>query len=90
MVTGGPAAATSETLQRTMMMLDAPTLAAQLRQPHGEAALAVADSMNHSNGALNLAAIGLLAVGAGERVLEVGPGSAAFAPLMLQAVSIHI
>lgn len=48
MVTGGPAAATSETLQRTMMMLDAPTLAAQLRQPHGEAALAVADSMNHS------------------------------------------
>ena len=44
MVTGGPAAATSETLQRTMMMLDAPTLAAQLRQPHGEAALAVADS----------------------------------------------
>ena len=89
MVTGGPAAATSETLQRTMMMLDAPTLAAQLRQPHGEAALAVADSMNHSNGALNLAAIGLLAVGAGERVLEVGPGNAAFAPLMLQATDSH-
>lgn len=85
MVTGGPAAATSETLQRTMMMLDASTLAAQLRQPHGDAALAVADSMNRSNGALNLAAIGLLAVGAGERILEVGPGNAAFAPLMLQA-----
>jgi SAM-dependent methyltransferase len=89
MVTGGPAAATSETLQWTMMMLDAPTLAAQLRQPHGEAALAVADSMNRSNGALNLAAIGLLAVGAGEQVLEVGPGNAAFAPLMLQATGSH-
>ena len=89
MVTGGPAAATSETLKRTMMMLDAPTLAAQLRQPHGEAALAVADSMNRSNGALNLASIGLLAVGAGERILEVGPGNAAFAPLMLQAAGSH-
>ncbi len=89
MVTGGPAAATSETLQRTMMMLDAPTLAAQLRQPHGDAALAVADSMNRSNGALNLTAIGLLAVGAGERILEVGPGNAAFAPLMLQAAGSH-
>ncbi len=30
--------------------------------PHGDAALAVADSMNRSNSALNLAAIGLLAV----------------------------
>ncbi|MBO0396097.1 methyltransferase domain-containing protein [Stenotrophomonas hibiscicola] len=68
-----------------MMMLDAPTLAAQLRQPHGEAALAVADSMNRSNGALNLAAIGLLAVSAGERILEIGPGNAAFAPQLLQA-----
>ncbi len=65
-------------------MLDAPTLAAQLRQPHGEAALAVADAMNRSNGALNLAAIGLLAVAAGERVLEIGPGNAAFASLLLQ------
>ncbi len=47
---------------------------AQLRQPHGDAALAVADSMNRSNSALNLAAIGLLAVAAGERILEIGPG----------------
>lgn len=66
-------------------MLDASTLAAQLRQPHGEAALAVADSMNRSNGALNLAAIGLLAVTTGERILEIGPGNAAFAPQLLQA-----
>ncbi|MBH1434095.1 class I SAM-dependent methyltransferase [Stenotrophomonas maltophilia] len=68
-----------------MMMLDASTLAAQLRQPHGDAALAVADSMNRSNGALNRAAIGLLAVTTGEQVLEIGPGNAAFAPHLLQA-----
>lgn len=42
-------------------MLDARTLAAQLRQPHGEAALAVGESMNRSNGALNQAAIAVLA-----------------------------
>lgn len=89
MVTGGPAVATSETLQRTMMMLDAPTLAAQLRQPHGEAALEVADAMNRSNGALNQAAIELLAASAGERILEIGPGNAAFAPQLLQAAGSH-
>ena len=33
-------------------MLDIPTLAAQLRHPHGDAAVAVAESMNRSNGAL--------------------------------------
>lgn len=65
-------------------MLDARTLAAQLRHPHGEAALAVGESMNRSNGALNQAAISLLAVTAGEQVLEIGPGNAAFAPLLLQ------
>ena len=70
-------------------MLDASTLAAQLRLPHGEAALAVADSMNRSNGALNRAAIGLLAAGPGERILETGPGNAAFAPLLLQAPGSH-
>lgn len=67
------------------MMLDASTLAAQLRHPHGDAAQAVAESMNRSNGALNRAAIGLLAVTSGEGVLEIGPGNAAFAPLLLQA-----
>lgn len=87
MVTGGPAAATSESYRRTTMtMLDASSLAAQLRQPHGDAALAVADSMNRSNSALNRAAIGLLAVSAGERILEIGPGNAAFAPELLRAV----
>lgn len=67
------------------MMLDASPLAAQLRQPHGDAALSVADSMNRSNGALNRAAIALLAVTTGERILEIGPGNAAFAPELLQA-----
>ncbi len=66
-------------------MLDARTLAAQLRHPHGEAALAVGESMNRSNGELNRAAITLLAVAPGEQVLEIGPGNAAFAPLLLQA-----
>jgi len=70
-------------------MLDARTLAAQLRHPHGEAALAVGESMNRSNGALNQAAISLLAVTAGEQVLEIGPGNAAFAPLLLQADGSH-
>ncbi|QKW56456.1 class I SAM-dependent methyltransferase [Stenotrophomonas sp. NA06056] len=72
-----------------MLMLDARTLAAQLRQPHGDAALAVGESMNRSNGALNLAAIGLLAVKAGERILEIGPGNAAFAPELLRAAGSH-
>ncbi|WP_343651960.1 class I SAM-dependent methyltransferase [Stenotrophomonas sp.] len=68
-----------------MLMLDARTLAAQLRQPHGEAALAVGESMNRSNAALNQAAIALLAVADHEQVLEIGPGNAAFVPLLLQA-----
>ncbi|MBD9537694.1 class I SAM-dependent methyltransferase [Stenotrophomonas sp. STM01] len=66
-------------------MLDTPTLAAQLRHPHGAPALAVAESMNRSNGALNRTAIALLAVQANEHVLEIGPGNAAFAPLLLSA-----
>ncbi len=66
-------------------MLDTPTLAAQLRHPHGAAALAVAESMNRSNGALNRTAIALLAVQANEHVLEIGPGNAAFVPLLLTA-----
>lgn len=65
-------------------MLDDAALAAQLRRPHGDAAQVVAESMNRSNGALNHAAIALVAVSTGERVLEVGPGNAAFAPLLLQ------
>jgi len=59
-------------------------LAAQLRHPHGEHALAVAESMNHSNGELNRAAIALLSVTPGEQVLEIGPGNAAFAQDLLR------
>jgi SAM-dependent methyltransferase len=47
-------------------------LAAQLRHPHGDPALAVAESMNRSNGALNHAAIALLAVAELARVLRPG------------------
>ena len=54
-------------------MLSPEHLAAQLRHPHGDPALAVAASMNRSNGALNQAAIALLAVAAHEQVLEIGP-----------------
>lgn len=66
-------------------MLSPDDLAAQLRHPHGEHALAVADAMNRSNGDLNRAAIALLSVTAGEQVLEIGPGNAAFAPDLLRA-----
>lgn len=66
-------------------ILDTPTLAAQLRQPHGDAAPAVADSMNRSNAGLNHAAIDALAVRPEEFVLEIGPGNAAFAPALLEA-----
>lgn len=66
-------------------MLSPEHLAAQLRHPHGDHALAVAESMNRSNGALNQAAIALLAVAAGEQVLEIGPGNAAFAAELLRA-----
>lgn len=66
-------------------MLSPEHLGAQLRHPHGEAALSVAASMNRSNGNLNHAAIALLAVSAGEHVLEVGPGNAAFADELLRA-----
>lgn len=66
-------------------MLSPEHLAAQLRHPHGDHALAVAESMNRSNGALNQAAIALLAVAAREQVLEIGPGNAAFAADLLRA-----
>jgi len=41
--------------------------------------------MNRSNGDLNRAALTLLSVSAGEQVLEIGPGNAAFAPELLRA-----
>ncbi|WP_256777226.1 MULTISPECIES: class I SAM-dependent methyltransferase [unclassified Stenotrophomonas] len=66
-------------------MLSDESLAAQLRRPHGDHALPVAESMNRSNGALNHAAIALLAVAANEQVLEIGPGNAAFAGELLRA-----
>jgi ubiquinone/menaquinone biosynthesis C-methylase UbiE len=67
-----------------LRVLSPDDLAAQLRHPHGEHALAVAESMNHSNGELNRAAIALLSVTPGEEVLEIGPGNAAFAQDLLR------
>jgi ubiquinone/menaquinone biosynthesis C-methylase UbiE len=67
-----------------LRVLSPDDLAAQLRHPHGEHALAVAESMNHSNGELNRAAIALLSVTPGEQVLEIGPGNAAFAQDLLR------
>ncbi|MEK0265608.1 class I SAM-dependent methyltransferase [Stenotrophomonas rhizophila] len=67
-----------------MRVLSHDDLAAQLRHPHGEHALAVADAMNRSNGDLNRAAIALLSITPGEQVLEIGPGNAAFAPDLLR------
>ncbi len=54
-------------------------LAAQLRCPHGEDADDVGLSMNRANGALTLRSIALLDPAPGQRVLEIGPGNAAFA-----------
>jgi len=68
-----------------LRVLSPDDLATQLRHPHGIHALAVAQSMNRSNGDLNRAALALLSVTAGEQVLEIGPGNAAFAPELLQA-----
>ncbi|MCX2919723.1 methyltransferase domain-containing protein [Stenotrophomonas rhizophila] len=68
-----------------MRVLSPDDLAIQLRHPHGIHALAVAQSMNRSNGDLNRAALALLSVTAGEQVLEIGPGNAAFAPALLRA-----
>jgi ubiquinone/menaquinone biosynthesis C-methylase UbiE len=58
-------------------------LAEQLRRPSGPHADAIANGMNRSNAALNRAALALLAVRAGESVLEIGPGNAAFADDLL-------
>lgn len=65
------------------MQMTPEELAAQLRCPHGQDARAVGERMNTANGALTLRAIALLGIAPGECVLEVGPGNAAFAPVVL-------
>ncbi len=53
-------------------------MAAQLKAPSGADGLAVAKQMNENNGAANLAAIELLGLQSGHRVLEIGPGNGGF------------
>jgi len=65
MVCGGPGAVTSDSLPTD----DVDAGCTPWPRSRGE-------SMNRSNGALNQAAIALLAVAAGEQVLEIGPGNA--------------
>lgn len=59
--------------------IDLRQMASQLRRPSGDIAPAVAERMNSSNGAVNRKCIDLLELQAGQRVLEIGPGNAAFA-----------
>ncbi len=65
------------------MQMTPEELAAQLRCPHGQDAREVGERMNAANRALTLRAIALLEIAPGECVLEIGPGNAAFAPVVL-------
>ncbi len=58
---------------------DMADMAAQLRCPSGTEGPAVARRMNEANRAVNSRCIDLLGLVAGDRVLEIGPGNAAFA-----------
>lgn len=65
-------------------------LAAQLRCPHGDDADDVGLSMNRANGALTQRSIALLDPEPRQRVLEIGPGNAAFAPQVVKhAPGVH-
>lgn len=54
------------------------TIAAQLRQPHGEDAAHVGVKMNEGNLHINLYALEALQLKAGDRVLEIGMGNGMF------------
>lgn len=62
-------------------------LADQLRCPSGERAPEVARRMNGSNGELNRQCIDRLELAANQRVLEIGPGNAAFAGAIVDAAA---
>ncbi|MEQ3637104.1 class I SAM-dependent methyltransferase [Alcanivorax sp.] len=65
-------------------------LAAQLRHPNGEDGNKVADNMDERNRPVILAAYQALAPANGDRILEVGPGSAGHLPrLLAQANNLH-
>lgn len=53
-------------------------MAAQLRQPNGEAGLKISDAMNEGNGAMNLHTMAVLDPIANDRILEIGMGNGLF------------
>ncbi|MBI3134388.1 MAG: class I SAM-dependent methyltransferase [Bacteroidetes bacterium] len=53
-------------------------IAAQLRQPAGEAAVNIGEKMNEGNRLMNLATIDMLQLESGERLLEIGMGNGFF------------
>lgn len=53
-------------------------IAAQLRSPHGEGGIGVAERMNVNNGLMNRWAIERLTVQSDDRILEIGPGNGHF------------
>lgn len=65
-------------------------LAAQLRRPHGDEGNTVADNMDDRNSPVILAAYDALAPNDGDRILEIGPGSAGHLPTLLaRADNLH-
>lgn len=64
--------------------------ASQLRQPHGEGAIAIAGFMNKGNARMNEDALRVLSASPGDNILEVGMGNGYFVKDILQADdSIH-
>lgn len=63
--------------------MQAKDIAAQLRQPQGEAGREVAARMNQSNQGINQRCLKLLQPPAGSHILEIGPGNGAFVPELL-------
>lgn len=59
------------------------SIAAQLRQPHGDFALQVGEMMNTGNLHMNLAAIEAVKPAAGDSILEIGMGNGFFVPNIL-------
>lgn len=65
--------------------MDNEALSRQLRQPHGREAADLGEQMSRNNAATNRRCIAAMALQAGNRVLEIGPGNAAFAGEMVSA-----
>ncbi|WP_043770126.1 class I SAM-dependent methyltransferase [Algiphilus aromaticivorans] len=67
--------------------MDNEALSRQLRQPHGREAVDLGEQMSRNNAATNRRCIAAMALQAGNRVLEIGPGNAAFAGEMVSAAA---